>query len=203
MKDFLKLYIVSILFFYIITCLSVIAQDVNIIEKNCHLDISISGKNIQIKEQNYISKTFLNNINQNTKDAVFYSSFDPIVKLEAWTELPLENGKVKTIKVKTIEDKSAMQQGVFYSDYKKKDFVYPSVTTNSTGVLKYSKNIVEPHLLNSFFFDDQYDVDKSSYSISAPISVKIEYSIFNTDEFNVKFSKDTIQNHGLKEKLRC
>ncbi|OFX19444.1 MAG: hypothetical protein A2033_11240 [Bacteroidetes bacterium GWA2_31_9] len=181
------------MFFYIITCRSVIAQDVNILEKNCHLDISVSRNNIHIKEQNYVSKRFLNNINQNTKDAVFYSSFDPIVKFEAWTEIPQQNDKSKIIKVVTDEEKSVLQRGIFYNDYIRKEFIYPAVVKNSIGVLKYSQEIKDPHFINTYFFDDQYNVDKSSFSITTPISVKIEFSIFNTDEYDVKFTQDTIK----------
>lgn len=189
----IKYFVISLL--CTILSLSAHSQDISIIEKSCHMDIKTFGSKINVTENYYLSKIFFKNLSNYSKDFIYYSSLDPIKKFEAYTKVPNNKGDYKIIDVESVEDKDVLQNGVFYHDIKNKEFVYPSLNENSIGVLKYSKEITDPHIINTFYFDDTYDCKESKYSITTPISVKIEYSLFNVDTLNIKFVIDTIKDN--------
>lgn len=179
-------------FLIVFYSVKIYAQDVDIIEKKCQLEITINKGKLAIVEKNYQSKLFINNFNNKTSETIYYWSFDSIQSMNAYSKIPLKDGKYKTIPVKTIEKNiDVYQQNIFYHDSKKNQFSYPSIVSNSIGAFEYNRIIKDPHFINSFYFNDDMNVGYSSYSISAPVEVKIGFSLFNVENCDIKFKTDT------------
>ena len=166
-------------------------QEAVVLEKTRHLDILLEQGELQITEANHTETEFLENINMHARDVVFYSEMDPLLSFEAFTKIPHKKGKYKNAMVEVIETKDIVDPGIFYGGYKKKEFVYPSVVPNSIGVLNFTKENNESHIISPFYFDDYYQVDNAAFSVSFPNTVKVDYNLFNTEDLNLKLSIDS------------
>jgi len=169
-------------------------EEALILEKNRHLFLSIDNHDLKIIEKNETSTKFLDNVNQVNRDAVVYSSFDPMISFEAYTKVPTKNGKYKKVPVSVMETKEMVSPGIFYGGYERKDFVFSAVVPEAIGVVKYTLLNKDPHMLGSFYFDDYFKTEKASYSITFPSSVAIKYNLFNIKEDNITFDKAVVDN---------
>lgn len=161
------------------------SQEAVIQKKERKLDFFIEKSGLYIQENNITSKIFYKNIGHHSQDRFYFSAMEPIVEVKAYTKVPTKKGKFKTKKVIEMETKDIVEPGIFYGGHKVREFVYPAVVPTAIGVLDYTKNIKDPHLLNSFYFDDRYNVEESVFSVSFPKEVKIAFNLFNTEDLNL------------------
>ena len=173
-------------------CLAMTAQEVVMLKKTRHLDISIEDDNLKILEKNHESKKFLKNVTQYANDAIFYSSMEPLVEFEAYTKVPHKKGKYKDKEVEIVETQDIVSPGIFYGGYQKKEFVFPAVVPDAISVLNYTQHNTDPHLLGSFFFDAGYPTNETAFSVSFPTSVAIDYNLFHTEQLNLTHTIDTV-----------
>jgi len=170
------------------------SQEAIIKQKERKLTINIEDANLSIEEHNRTSKLFLKNIGLHTKDYVHFSSMEPLIDFNAITKVPGKKpGKFKTKEVTVIETKDIVEPGIFYGGHKIREFVYPAVVPTAIGILDYTKRIKDPHLINSFYFDDRYQTEASVYAVSFPKGVKIDYDLFNTEDLKVQEKIDSTE----------
>ncbi|MCC7223585.1 MAG: DUF3857 domain-containing protein [Chitinophagales bacterium] len=127
--------------------------------------------------------------------SLVYSGFEQLSDIEAQTFVPIKKGnkmRYDTYRVEHIEDKNVMAGGIFYSDYKEKEFVFPAFTPGATAQLQYRETTQEPHLLTPFFFASNAPTLRAEFSVTVPPQVKISYKLLgeNADSL-VQFSRST------------
>ena len=112
-------------------------------------------------------------------------------------------GKVKEIKVSTIETKDVLSRGIFYGGHKQKDFVFPALTQGAVGSLIYSEKLRDPHLITPFYFGDNVGVDQSVYSVVAPVDVVIDHKIFGASSSDIKYTQEKIDDDKVRYTWRA
>jgi hypothetical protein len=120
---------------------------------------------------------------------------DPIFDFVAETIPPKGGGR--RVKVATTETQDIVQPGIFYGGYKRKDFVFPVLTSGAIGRISYSRDITDPHLLPPFFFDEHLTVKSSEYSVTVPETINIQYRLFGLSTEKINFHKEQTQD-GIK-----
>jgi hypothetical protein len=157
------------------------------LQKSTHVEITLDGSSMKIREINFFEKQFNSQFSKHSQESIFYSDFDPIVAFEAETTPP--KGGKKTVKVSTSETQDIVQPGIFYGGYKRKEFVFPALSTGAIGKLNYTKEIKDPHLLRPYYFGEDVLVQASKFSVAFPTNVSLQYKIFGVDPKQVKFEQ--------------
>ncbi|MEJ7585956.1 MAG: transglutaminase domain-containing protein [Ferruginibacter sp.] len=158
------------------------------------------NKGVPYAEANEVSEMMILDDNANgmfNKDKVYYSTFNELKKVEAYTLVP-EGSSTKKIKVTDFKTQSSPGQGVFYDDAKETSFDYPRMMKGSISHVEtdhYNKDI---RFLSSFYFSNYLPVHNATYSITYPADVDIRYIIKNDDQKAVRV-KETVK--GKKRKL--
>jgi transglutaminase-like putative cysteine protease len=170
------------------------AQDINdetrgIVRKQ-EISITLAGATLKVMEHNYEKVLYSNAINKNrfADKSIYFSEFEKITSLEAYTLYPYKN-KIKKAKVEEVSEKDVLQRGIFYGGFKRKNFVFPSVVNNATTVLQYDKSISEPRLINPFYFNSELATDEVTYKVIAPTSVEVSYKLFGNNLAKIKFDE--------------
>lgn len=166
-------------------------EDVVYLEMSEHLNISILGDSLSIKNKvkeraHYLTSNDLSL----TRERIYYTSFSEIEELSAFTDVP--NGKKsKRIEVTDFQVKAATSGGVFFDDNKKMEFLFPGVMAGATTQMEYIEHIKDPRMLGLFFFNYFVPVLKAEYSVSFPPDVEVAYVLMgdNTDKIKFKESK--------------
>lgn len=156
------------------------------LQKSTHLEISLDGQSIKIKEINFAEKQFHSQFSRHSRESIYYSDFDPIITFAAETT---PKGGGKKVKVSTSETQDIVQPGIFYGGYKRREFVFPAVSTGAIGRLSYTKEIRDPHLLTPYYFGEDVLVQASKFSVALPSTVSLQYKLFGVDPAQVKFEK--------------
>src|SRR6185369_13883852 len=76
--------------------------DAKYLRKSTQLNIELQGQNLLITELHDHEKIFYRNFEKHSTESIFYSEMDPIISIEAKTQLPK---KSKALRVSTIETK--------------------------------------------------------------------------------------------------
>ena len=151
-------------------------------------------------EANEVSEMMILDDNANgmfNKDKVYYSAFNELKKVEAYTLVPDGNG-TKKIKVTDFKTQSSPGQGVFYDDVKETSFDYPRMMKGSISHVEtehYNKDI---RFLSSFYFSNYLPVHSATYSITYPEDMDVRYIIKNDDKKMVSVKETT---RGRRKKL--
>jgi len=158
------------------------------IKKNTSLKITVDNDKLRITESHLSEKQFFTNFEKHANAAVYYSAFDPVIHLEAVTLVPSKSGFKKQV-VTSISTEDIFQSGVFYADYRRRRFVFPSLINGAIGKLEYTKQITDPHLINTFFFDETIPVTKAEFSVTFPQEVSLRYKLLGADTAKITISK--------------
>lgn len=168
-------------------------EDVVYLEMSQHLDITIQGDSLRIRNNvkeraHYLTSNDLSM----SREHIYYTSFSEIEDLKAFTEVP-SGKKSKKVDVIDFQEKSATSDGVFFDDSKKMEFIFPGVMSGATTQMEYTEHIKDPRMLSSFFFNYYVPVLKAEYSVSFPAEVKVAYVLLgdNTDKIKFKESKQS------------
>ncbi|MEO5890286.1 MAG: transglutaminase domain-containing protein [Ferruginibacter sp.] len=168
---------------------------------NINRSVEISfNKGVPYAEANEVSEMMILDDNANgmyNKDKVYYSAFNELKKVEAYTLVP-DGNSTKKIKVTDFKTQSSPSQGVFYDDVKETSFDYPRMLKGSVSHVEtehYNKDI---RFLSSFYFSNYLPVHSATYTVTYPSDVDIRYIIKNDDK-NIVTVKETVK--GKKRKL--
>ena len=154
------------------------------------IDIQIKDGALAIKFQSYEEDMLLRkqaiSFNQGN---VSYSGWDSLVNISARVLVPYGK-KYKTVKVKEFKTNDVLEGSVFHNDVKEKTFRFNSLTTGAKRIVEYEKYIKEPRFIPGFYFGTFSPTEKSSYVITCPSSVKLEFKYFWTDAEKTNFKKE-------------
>ena len=139
----------------------------------------------------YIGKTKDNN---ELYESIGFDSFSEISDIEAST-YNLDTKKKINLSKNDIRTTDGVLENIYKSDYKKKSFMYPGVTDNSTVTYRYTKKFKEPKLLEAFYFENGTACNSSSISIIVDNSVEIGYKLFGLDKEKVTFTEQKGSNN--------
>lgn len=123
--------------------------------------------------------------------SIYFSSFTSIENISAFTLVPQEKkGKYSRDYVmnSSIEERNTISAGIFYDDGKQKSFVFPNTKKDGAAHLEYREVYNDPHFLGVFYFNTYVPILHAEFSVSFPSSVKIDYTLLNTEKHNVQFT---------------
>ncbi|HEX5002605.1 MAG TPA: DUF3857 domain-containing protein [Bacteroidia bacterium] len=171
-------------------------QDVCILKKSEHLDISVSGGALKLKSVHNTDMLFLTDKASMflNKSIYYYDHFSDIKDIKANSWIP-EGDKYKKYNVGDITFKKSKRDGVFYDDLMEAQFVYPSLKKGAITSLQYTEILHDPHFLNDFYFAGYTPTENSEYRITFPDDMKLNYVIRNNNgsiQFKEERSKHTI-----------
>ncbi len=158
------------------------------VDKRMSLTIEVKNDALAIVEEGGFRKKFIRNFQKYATEEVYYSDFDPIDRLEAEVEFP-RGSTTKREDVNTIETQDFFEPGIFYGGHKRQRITFPVSITGTTAYLSYRKKILEPHLINMFFFDDDIPVGVATYTATFPKSVVVGHKLFGRDADRIGFTK--------------
>lgn len=142
---------------------------------------------LNITEERYIKKLYLNNkAAYYTDDEISYSSFDSLLSINVYTQVPVK-GKYKKVKTKEFQKEKIITDRVFYDNITRVSFFFPSLKEDAVSNLKYKLLLKEPRLLNSFVFQEYRPVIKSELIVETGENINVGFLKFNTDTFNIKY----------------
>jgi hypothetical protein len=149
-----------------------------------------------VKEQTQVSSNhesemwFLkDNAHSYADRSIYFSYFTGINNINAYTLVPGEKkGKYSKEYVSQVEENNTISAGIFYDSGKRKSFVYPNTKKDGAAHLEYTEVYNDPHFLGLFYFSTYVPIQHSEFSISFPSNVKVEYTLVNTEKYNIKFT---------------
>jgi hypothetical protein len=109
------------------------------------------------------------------------------MELDAKTMVP-EKNKYHAVAAKNIVTEKSMDEDIFYDDYMRKKIFFTGLQPGAHRVVSYKQEIKMPELLPQFFFQSYAPCEESSYTITVPDNVNIEYQLFNVDKDLVHFT---------------
>ncbi|MEZ4883926.1 MAG: DUF3857 and transglutaminase domain-containing protein [Chitinophagales bacterium] len=145
--------------------------------------------------QRHISEEmfYLENVGQMfSQKSIYYTSFEDIKDLKAYTKVPYAKGKktlYNEVPVEKIDTKDVMMGGIFYSDHKEKVFTFPAVKEGAITSVSYTEETDEPRLLGAFFFSSYIPVLSSSFTVSVPENIEITYKVLGENTENIHFAE--------------
>ncbi|MBB6462607.1 transglutaminase-like domain-containing protein [Flammeovirga kamogawensis] len=187
MKLFLLLNYISLILFSLPIFGNDRLPEVIYLKKKTHLNIELVNGLLNITEAHDDEKLFVSNIKSHSREDIYFSDFDEIKSIEAYSFIPTSK-KLKGIKVKNFDTSDVVQKGIFYSGYKNTSFVYPQLIANSGGKLLYTKNIKDAHFISPFYFQDNYPIKDAEYSVTFPSNVKINYFTYGENKDDIVMS---------------
>lgn len=163
------------------------SEDFYFLNRSQHLKISMNNETFNIvnsvseeAKYNTGNKLFFAN------EFIHFDSFTEIKDIEAFTQIPSNNSKIK---VEHFETKDEFGGGVFFSDQQTINFVFPAVSKDAITTLKYKENIKDPHFLGSFRFGTYVPTKEAFYTVEVPSNVELGYKTFNLENIEISFEK--------------
>ena len=164
--------------------------DAVFLHKNMHTDIDIVKGELVVNSQVDESIYFISEKSDiYTKYAVYHSFFTDVTNLTAITESKTGN-RFKEMPVSDFSTQDNVDANVFYDDLKEVSFVFPGATPGSVGMLNYNEKLKDPHFISPFYFVSYMPILYSEFSVTCPVSVKLNYQLFNNDSNFVTFTKE-------------
>jgi len=128
--------------------------------------------------------------------SIYFSYFTGIQNINAYTILPTDKpGKYGKEYVTKIEENNTISAGIFFDSGKRKSFSFPSAKKDGAAHLEYREVYNDPHFLGLFYFNTYVPIQHSEFSVSFPSNVKVEYTLVNTEKYNIQFT--TTQKKGV------
>ena len=163
-------------------------EDYIYLKRKEHIKINLKKDKFDITKEISEQAEFLtSNKLYFANESMSFDSFTAIEDIDAYTYIPATD---KTIKVDYIETKREFDNGIFYSDQESKSFLFPAVTKGAITNLNYKEVIKDPRFLGLFRFATYVPTKDVELSIEFPKNVSIGYVDFNTENVDIKFTKD-------------
>lgn len=130
-----------------------------------------------------------------SNDAIFYTSFSDIQNIQAETKVPVSRNKYRSVPVTDIEEQEVLENGIFYSDYKRKMIIFPAVENGAILDLSYEEYLSDPHMLSPFYFDSYAPVLEAAYSVTFPNTVELATVLYGRNTEQVRFEESVQGNY--------
>lgn len=136
------------------------------------------------------------NSNMMTGYSVYHSNYNKLTNLDVYTKIP--NGKrFKEFKVKDIKASSSTSSSVFYDDGMESSFMFPGLTQYSTAHVDYSLFHKDAHLLTPFYIPAGIASLNSSFTVTVPDGIYINYKVQNDPDKKFIFSEEKQRNQTV------
>jgi hypothetical protein len=110
----------------------------------------------------------------------------------------IPNGKKYQKKeVEKIEQKDDPDGSVFFDDQKLYSFIYPSAQIGAILNIDYQLTYKEPRFLGSYFWINYLPDLNDELKISVQKNIHIQYKLFNTEGFDLEFTKEEKSNETI------
>lgn len=124
---------------------------------------------------------------------IFYSGFENIVDIVAYTDVPELKGKKTTYKrvpVNKIETKDVLDNNIFYSDHKQKQILFPGVQKGAITHLSYTEVSQEPRFITPYNFASHFPILEASFTVQYPEEfATITHKLLGDNTEQVKFTQ--------------
>ena len=84
-----------------------------------------------------------------------------------------------------------LEETFFMMILRRKDSFIKGLKIGGKTTLNYTKELSDPHFFGSFYFSSYLPVEKSTYSIKTPATMKISFKLFGDEKDKVKYSVET------------
>ncbi|MDT4797402.1 Transglutaminase-like superfamily protein [compost metagenome] len=165
--------------------------DINelIISNKSSYDIFVENKKLRVLQDNYYESMILSeNGILNNQENFSYSELVKLNQYEAYSIIN-DKGKDRKIKVTQTNEKQARQNSVFYNDVKERQLIFPNLEAGAKKVYSVQTEFVDPFLLQSFVFGDNFPILNSTFEVRTDKDINIGYRIFNDPTNSIEFSK--------------
>ena len=147
-----------------------------------------------VEEQLYITETQEQQeilINDNAmlyrEGEVYYGLFNPLLDIEANTLVPLKS-RYKPYEVASFLTVDNLDGAIFHDDLKIKKFTYPNISKGAKKQLKYTKQITEPHLINTIYLVKALAIEQQTVIIDVDENIEIGFKEYNLDSLDYTFN---------------
>ena len=145
----------------------------------------------QLKIESRVSESveyFNDNAKLFAEESVSYpATFAEISDLQASSIVPISKNKSKKIVVTDFKRSDSRSDGVFYDDQKKISFIFPALQAGAISNYSYTKKYFEPRLWGNFLFSSLFPTKRSTYSVTAPATIRLKYKLFGDDKNQIDF----------------
>lgn len=107
--------------------------------------------------------------------SIYYSHFDKLDNLRAYTKNPDQNGKLKTIHIKDFKYSNASSRSVFYDDQTQVDIDFLGLAPGSEAVVNYTMSTQELHFTDPMIFGYYLPIENLSYELEVPEEFDISF----------------------------
>jgi len=121
-------------------------------------------------------------------DRIFYSSFTEIENLKAYL-FEYNGKKFKKKEIKNITTENSQSSSIFYDDNKVLKIHYPNFPKYSYSQVSYREKMKDAHFLGRYFFTSFLPSESNKVMVKCHKNVVLKYKLFNSEEFNIQFSK--------------
>lgn len=129
--------------------------------------------------------------------SIYYSYFDHLENLEAYTKNPRPDGKVETIKIRDFETSNSNGSGVFYDDQQEVKINFLGLVAGSEAHVEYTITTAETHFTDPMIFRYYLPIEKEIYELTVPSNVKVSFIEKNMPANFVQFSKKEKRNETI------
>ncbi|MEY8849148.1 DUF3857 domain-containing protein [Psychroserpens sp. XS_ASV72] len=163
-------------------------EDFIYLKRHEHIKINLNDRKFNIVQNTVEQGKFLTSKKLfYANETIGYSGFSKIEDIEAFTYFPETDKKIDVDYIETQQEFDVM---VFYSDDEYKKFTFPAVTKGAETHLSYKRIISEPHFLGGYNFATYVPTKSAQLSVEFPKNVELGFTQFNTDNIDIKFSKE-------------
>ncbi|MBL7766200.1 MAG: DUF3857 domain-containing protein [Chitinophagaceae bacterium] len=106
---------------------------------------------------------------------IYYSHFDKLDKIEAWTENPMPNGKTKKIENKDFTANSSGSSDVFYDDQQEININFLGLTIGSEAHVEYTVITDECHFTDPMTFRYYLPIEEVIYELTVPENMNVSF----------------------------
>lgn len=129
--------------------------------------------------------------------AVYYSYFDQLEHIEAYTKNPQPNGKIKTIDIKDLTPNNSSSNGIFYDDQKEININFLGLTIGSEAHVEYTISTNEMHFTDPMIFRYYLPIEKEIYELTVPEEVHISLIEKNVPPGFIQSTKEVKRNETI------
>ncbi|MCC5917531.1 MAG: DUF3857 domain-containing protein [Cryomorphaceae bacterium] len=124
-------------------------------------------------------------------ERIYYSGFESIDNLKAYSLVPKGKSGKKYKKLKIDEPKvvANYSSNIFFDDVKRMEFDFPGLVEGSKTHLSYTRVINEPRFFGRFFFASSWPAEKTRMQVRFPENVRLNHRIFGLDTEGIVFTK--------------
>ncbi len=166
-------------------------QEVNL-KQSTTVKIIVDKDKLKITSDNYEESVLLKDDINSSKASgnVYFSEFRKLDKLDAYSLVPLADGKTKKLPALNYRIKPDKNSRSFHDDSRIKEFDFPQLGKGVKKITNYTISYQDPHMLSGELFLDGIPTEQQEFKVITDNTVDLGYKVFNDSDNKIKFSKE-------------